>query len=236
MTTQSLDWTTQLLAVTLFLGLLVCGTILLWALCYFTGANPDDDRISNEERRLQAERDEPRQFRTIGLQTIVPSLRAENAPGQVERPTSGPIRQLNDVLLATAMSSIPLNQFQEDERIVVNVQQEMCFNRNELGSDEHECIVCKTHRGIAWKQVSCYAQTSIGVLVYKRQYGQSEPTVISGEHSGKHQVANHANSQLSNSTLIPITADANNSSLKLQESVLVFDKKAKKYLKIQSPE
>lgn len=83
----------------------------------------------------------------------------------------------SDVILATAMSSIPLRQLGgKDNDIIVDVSQQMYLNKETESVQEHQCIVCKSRKEIAWDKITCYAQTTIGVVVYKRAVHSGEVT------------------------------------------------------------
>lgn len=220
---QGIDWATRLLYVTAFIGLLFCGAILLFALCYYTNSNEDDtdETIDPTKRAAKGQRADngekkpkPKQkLLAFGKQTIVPALAGPPV-------AQGNAEPRNDTLLATAMSSIPMSQFQhKNQDVIVDIQQQMLMNQNELGQDDHECIVCKNHKEITWKQVSCYAQTSVGILVLKREYTtnteQSKPTPqasssssSAADQAGLSPAVNpekrHEQTTVSNLTLAPI--------------------------------
>lgn len=84
----------------------------------------------------------------------------------------------SDVILATAMSSIPLRQLGGNKNnITVDVSQQMYLNKEVESLEEHQCIVCRARKAIAWDKITCFAQTTISVLVYKRT-PNSEPNAL----------------------------------------------------------
>lgn len=168
---RDIHWSEQLLYVGAFFGVLICGAVLLFVLCYFTSSSSSNDSDDGEQKRK------------IQSQSIVRNKQDNNNDKNKTQPLVAFGRQTmvstihqpdtnNDVLLATAMSSIPLKQFQPNSDIIVDVRQQLYYNDDQAGQDDYHCIVCKKLKEIPWKQLTCYGQTSVGVLVYKREYNQ----------------------------------------------------------------
>lgn len=191
---QPLDWTQRLLYLSIVAAILLLGAIVIYIICYLTGSDSDDDDGADDNTNKDDLGD--RNFAKIpsekaargnntgvwaaGRQTMVSSL-CQSASDK-------------DVVLATAMSSIPLKELGGRENdIIVDVRQKLIFNDDSEEEDrngaahsnsakkqrgrrrggggggereEKECIVCKDHR-VTWKQLSCFAQTTISVLVCK---------------------------------------------------------------------
>jgi len=160
---RELDWTGRLLYLSAVAGVLLVGAVLLYIICYLTSRR--DDRASGGHSGLRA-RSQPRRggasitstssnLLAAGEQTMYSTLRRSATD--------------SDVVLATAMSTIPLKQLGGKENdIVVDISQRLHMDKAHLGEEEHPCIVCKNRKEITWKQLSCFAQTTISVLVYKR--------------------------------------------------------------------
>lgn len=157
-----MDW----LLVAAYLGALVVILLLaaglLYVICYLT--NPTEEETPAEilteqiKSEVKAEKEAKSKSKpvAVGEQTMVSSLRKSASD--------------NDVVIATAISSIPVRELGgKSNDIIVDVSQQMYLDKDLKGHDEHNCIVCNTRKDIAWNQVSCYAQTTIGVLVYKRR-------------------------------------------------------------------
>lgn len=163
-----MDW----LLVVAYLGslvvILLIIAVLLYAVCYFYSASDKDEPETIDDKAREAakkaaygtameykSRDNKNKLMAAGKQTMVSTL----------------VKSANDkdVVIATAISSIPLRELGgKNNDIIVDVSQQMYLDKDLEGHDEHQCIVCSTRKDIAWSQVSCYAQTTIGVLVYKR--------------------------------------------------------------------
>lgn len=171
---REFNWTEQILILSGFVGILTLGAILLFLLCYCTDWHSDDpssgsnqNDATRSKRNQEQEADSPARRRLTALlasgkQTMVSTLR--------KNPNT------NDVLLATAMSSVPLKEFgSKDNDIIVSIDQALYLNENQESSLKKECIVCETKSAdITWKDLVCYAKTCVGVLVYKRQLQDKE--------------------------------------------------------------
>lgn len=161
----SLDWSEKLLYLAIVAAVLLLGAIVVHVICYCSASNGREEEEVNEvgERSRRQELAAAAPTATKGKtplaaaakQTMYSSLRQ-----------SGSAR---DVVLATATSAIPLKELGgKGADILVDVSQQMYLNKEELGHQDVRCGVCRAHKDIEWNQVSCYAQTTIGVLVYKR--------------------------------------------------------------------
>lgn len=193
-----LDWATKLLYISFFLGAILLSAIFLYLLCYLSSQDDSSNSENNQQasNRRRRSSDEPKQQQqrpadevdtknllSLGKQTMVSSL------FQSAKDT--------DVIVATAVSSIPLKELGgKDNDIVIDVSQRMQFNDEKINPLEHKCIVCQD-RKVTWDQVSCFAQTTIGVLVYKRSLNSST--------QGGHEEAAHITkeSPTPNSSLFP---------------------------------
>lgn len=157
---EELGWSVKLLYLGAFIGILVIAGLLTFALCYFTASNDDEDEKKGKGKALKSKREakgkqQANKMFASGSQTMVSTLTRSAKD--------------SDVILATAMSAIPLKELGGSKNdIIVDVNQVMYLNKDEVAKAEQECVVCKNLNDVAWNQVSCLAQTTIGVLVYKR--------------------------------------------------------------------
>lgn len=96
------------------------------------------------------------------------------------------MRQIVDgssVVLATAISQIPLKIFgKQNNDIVINVGQQMHLDKDFIRLESRQCALCQAQKNISWRDVYCYAQTTIGVVVYKRE-SQVPPTTMTTKTS-----------------------------------------------------
>lgn len=167
------DWATKLLYVGIFLTSLMLSVLVLYMICRHFKCGPDDDdddSLSGSRRRR-----------------FLPSLRSRGCSKQDELSrldeSGNPNRQTmfsvlgkslhdNDTIFAAASSSIPLKKLgtQQNSDIIIDVSQQLLMDKDKLTnlSQDHQCIVCIARKSVTWSQVICYAQTTIAVLVYKR--------------------------------------------------------------------
>lgn len=160
---MDIDWPIKLLYISAFLGVLILAALLLFLLCYFTSESDGDNqqRDSNKEGESEGKLQPGRSaivdrgpLLAAGKQTMVSTLYRSAKD--------------TDVIIASATSSIPLKSLAGGGKdVIVDISQQMFSERDQQHHLEHECIVCKARKDVTWKQVSCYAQTVIGVLVYK---------------------------------------------------------------------
>lgn len=169
-----LDWFTRILYIVIFIGTLASGAILVRCICGLAASRcPEEDDSAIQPAHRE------------------PSARGKWAPGQPDGASSTPRvdeqqaganlvsvlrRSLTDrdILLANASSSIPLKQLGiERNEVLIDITQEMLVDKQHLASQHDSrapspCFVCKARQMIKWDQLICYAQTTIGVLVYRR--------------------------------------------------------------------
>lgn len=176
-----MDW----LDLLLYLGGLVLILLVLAGLLYlaFHCTNSPDDgsvsNINNQDNKINVERSgkTERAKRTAAPQVHATPLLTSNGSRMVSSLRHSP--KDTDVVLISASSAIPLAQIGgKNSDIIVDVMQQMHLDDTEVAKETRECIVCKRRNEISWKQVSCYAQTTIGVLVLKRDLiEQQQPTI-----------------------------------------------------------
>lgn len=185
----------------------------MYAICFFTG--PEDEEFngtggmdaSGNRRfwRIQRRNNLKELVATVGKQTMLSTLHKSATD--------------SDVILATAMSSIPLKELGGNQNdIIVEVGQQMYLNKDDEHHEEHQCIVCKNRNKITWNQISCYAQTTIGVLVYKRSLVEvqkpQENQVLQSQSTTIHDTRNRPTT-LSTLSIAP-TPDSRLDTLRLE--------------------
>lgn len=150
-----MDWLLTALYLGALVAILLIAAGILYVICYLTNPTENDAAGINERPVEIKPKQKEAQLAAVGKQTMLSSLRKSATD--------------DDVVIATAISSIPLRELGgKSNDIIVDVSQQMYLDKDLSGHDEHHCVVCNTRKDIAWNQVSCYAQTTIGVLVYKR--------------------------------------------------------------------
>lgn len=161
-----LDWSQRAFYLAAVVALLMFSALILLLICYYSREDSDAD-------------EEPACAKANN-QRLRP---AGGGGGGNTKPTSM-ISSLHksakhsDVILAQAMSSIPLRELGgKNNEVVVNVTQQLDLDRKQIQPPDYECVACKSmkHISVACKQVLCYAQMTIGVLVYKRE--DERPTI-----------------------------------------------------------
>lgn len=168
-----MDWIRQLLYLGALAAILLVGAGLLYLLCYCirkytTGDDVDDDTVEPNENNngQQAARNKS------ALKGGGGGQQEGGATTRNDRETrmcsslqaSG---EDNDVILATAMSSIPLKQLGgKKNEIVIDVAQQLYVNEDWLD----QCVVCKNRN-----KVTCFAQTTIKVLVFRPLLSSPSP-------------------------------------------------------------
>lgn len=147
-----MNWLLVALYLAALVAILLIAAGVLYVICYLTSQTDEDAAV--EGAHIKPKQKDAK-LAAVGKQTMISSLQKSATD--------------NDVVVATAMSSIPLRELGgKSNDIIVEVSQQMYLDKDLNGHDEHQCVVCDTRKDIAWNQVSCYAQTTIGVLVYKR--------------------------------------------------------------------
>lgn len=187
-----MDWFTKLLYLGCILLILILGAIALYLLFLIFGTQSDVDELENKQQKSPYKRRSSKckhclnKSLSLGAnfssdqeaKSLKQSLfDAEGKPILMVNPTTrqtmfSSLKQSakdSDVILATALSSIPLKELGgSNNDIVVDVAQQIHFDKDELISENFKCIFCRSGGKISWNQVKCFAQTTIGVLVLKR--------------------------------------------------------------------
>lgn len=205
-----MDTFTQPLYILALIGILLLIAAILYSICYLinrlrSDEDVDDDSevggitvtspsefaaakyMLNRETRQNCsnqQRDARKSLLASGKQTMLSSLTRSAKD--------------SDVILATAISSIPLKELGgKDNDIIVDVGQQLYLNKDLKSHQDHQCIVCKSRERVTWNQVSCYAQTTIGVLVYKRAQ------LVANQQPATPTLAQELKRSVSNTTLAP---------------------------------
>lgn len=196
-----MDWFTRVLYLGSILAILLLGAIALYILFLLYGTHYDVEEAENKQHSVVRvdKRRCSKCKHCLGIAALDlkgpnsnSNSKAAKTPKQPDIVASIPTRQLmfsslkqsakdSDVVLATAMSSIPLKElggFNND--IVVDVSQQVNLNKDELNSEKYSCLLCKNRNEITWSDVKCFAQTTIGVLVYKRAF-VSQKSIVESE-------------------------------------------------------
>lgn len=168
-----MDWQNLLLFLSALILVLLFVAGLVYLIFNCRSSPPDDDDDDNNQLRARrapkaaGEKAKQRQQQGRSSQQAAAPLLATDGQTMVSSLRHSP--KDSDVVLVTASSAIPLAELGgKNTDIIVDVMQQLNLDEKELAKESRQCIVCDRRNEISWKQVSCYAQTTIGVLVLKR--------------------------------------------------------------------
>lgn len=192
---QELDWATKLLYVGIFIAAMILAAIFVFILCRLTSSEDDVDSTGNPLESSRGKRYFHRNQSDDGLGGTSDHQIAETSSRPFDQRSSATNKDLlgggrqtmaammfrsakdTDVIVASTLSAVPLKELGGKENdIIIDVSQQMHMNDPEklpTSPSEHKCFVCKA-RKVTWNQVSCFAQTTVGVLVYKRTLQQQD--------------------------------------------------------------
>lgn len=184
--TVELSWTTKLLYLLGLIFILLFGALVVYLICYLTSKDDDDQDSTEGDDNVTRRRANKRvrgattnrgwkgmisgkNIHVEGNKNSPDSLLIAAGKQTMSSTLTRSVKD-SDVIVASAISSIPLRDLggSENNDIVVDVNQQMYLNKEIENREEPSCIVCKARKEIAWDKIVCFAQTTIGVIVYKR--------------------------------------------------------------------